>query len=81
MSHAANRKAYYEAHKDEILANQKAYREAHKDDRKAYYEAHKDDHRGAHVCNILRVHKEELKDDPERLSTDFLIAIINGEGI
>jgi len=54
---------------------------SHAANRKAYYEAHKDDHRGTHVCNILRVHKEKLKDDPERLSTDFLIAIINGVGI
>ena len=41
------RRAYYEAHKDEIAAYQRAYYEAHKDEavayRRAYYEAHKDE--------------------------------------
>ena len=42
-----HRRAYYEAHKDEIAAYQRAYREAHKDEaaayQRAYYEAHKDE--------------------------------------
>ena len=28
------------------------------------------------VCNILKKHAEDLKDDPERLSTEFLQSII-----
>ena len=44
---AAQKKAWYEAHKDQVAAQQKAYREAHKDQvaaqQKAWYEAHKEE--------------------------------------
>ena len=39
---AAYGKAYYEAHKDEIAANKKAYREAHKDEIAAYGKAYRE---------------------------------------
>jgi len=31
------------------------------------------------TCDILKAHKEILKDDPERLSGEFLISLICGE--
>jgi len=31
------------------------------------------------VCDILAAHHDILKDDPERLSTDFLISLTCGE--
>ena len=34
--------------------------------------------RGARVCSLLTEHHETLKDDPERLSTDFLKSLIGG---
>lgn len=35
------KKAYYQAHMDEIKAQQKAYREAHREEAKAYHKAYK----------------------------------------
>jgi hypothetical protein len=32
------------------------------------------------VCKILRDHSEWLKDDPERLSTDFILSLVNDRG-
>ena len=31
------------------------------------------------VCTILKEHKQALADDPERLSTDFILRLIRGE--
>ena len=42
---AASRRAYYEAHKDEIAAYQRAYREAHKDEAAAYQRAYQREYR------------------------------------
>jgi hypothetical protein len=32
------------------------------------------------VCRILRDHSDELKDDPERLSTEFILSMVNDRG-
>ena len=56
------RRAYYEAHKDEIAAYQRAYYEAHKDEiaayQRAYYEAHKDE-AAAYQRAYYEAHKDE----------------------
>ena len=31
------------------------------------------------VCTILKEHKQALADDPERLSTDFILKLVQGE--
>ena len=62
-------KAYYEAHRDEILAKRKAHYEAHREERKAYkrvhreeikswYQAHKED-RKAYSRDYYQAHKED----------------------
>ena len=61
-------------------------RKYHKDNRKKvnenshnYYHKHKKkrkEHKRP-ACRILKQHSEDLSDDPERLSTDFLINIIS----
>lgn len=33
----------------------------------------------SHVCKILKEHAENLKDDPERLSTDFIVGVCVNE--
>ena len=31
------------------------------------------------TCDILKHHHEQLKDDPDRLSTDFMLTLIKGK--
>jgi NAD+--asparagine ADP-ribosyltransferase len=66
----AQRKKYYAEHKEENLARQKKYREKHPENqaRRLSWE----------TCNILRAHKDALSDDPERLTTDFIMKIVKG---
>ena len=58
------KKAWYEAHKEEVKAKQKAYHQAHKESEKAknkvYYEAHKQEHI-ARVKAYKEAHKDEVK--------------------
>lgn len=54
----AYQRAYYHAHREEILARRKARHD---------------------TCKILKEHKEALADDPERLSTDFILRLVQGE--
>ena len=57
---------YYHAHREEILARRKAsaYR--------AQWYCHD-------TCKILKEHKEALADDPERLSTEFILKLVQGD--
>jgi hypothetical protein len=57
----AYQRAYYHAHREEILARRKAHR--------AQWD----------TCRVLREHKEALADDPERLSTEFILKLVQGE--
>jgi len=51
-----------------------------------YYHAHREEIRACRAqrychdtCKILKEHKEALADDPERLSTDFILRLVQGE--
>lgn len=57
----ARSRAYYQAHREEILANMKEHRKTR------------------NICRVLKAHKEALADDPERLSTEFLLKLVHGE--
>ena len=58
------KKAWYEAHKEQVKAKQKAYYQAHKESekakKKAYYKSHTEEHK-ARVKTWKESHKEELK--------------------
>lgn len=43
QTHKAERKAWYEAHRQEQRAKDKAYYDAHREERKAYYQAYKEE--------------------------------------
>ncbi len=64
----AYHRAYYHAHREEILARRKASAEAHPERQEAYRAQ-----RYCHdTCKILKEHKEALADDPERLIEESL---------
>ncbi len=72
---AAKRIAYYHAHREEILARRKAFAEAHPErqqEHRAQWYCHD-------TCRVLKEHKKALADDPERLSTDFILRLVQGE--
>jgi hypothetical protein len=54
--------------------------------RRAYYHAHREEIRAYRAqrychdtCKILKEHKEALADDPERLSTEFILKLVQGD--
>ena len=63
-------KTYYRENREKIL-----------EQRKAQYWANHDKKRSRRrvVCSTLKRHKEALADDPERLSTDFILELVQGE--
>ena len=71
----ARSRAYYQKHREEILARRKAYAEAHpekQEEHRAQWYCHD-------TCRVLKAHKQALADDPERLSTDFILKLVQGE--
>jgi len=69
---AAIKRKYYSAHKEEILARNREYARTHEkenQERQYSYE----------TCRILKAHKEALADDPDRLTTEFIMKIVTGE--
>lgn len=54
-----------------------ANKEKHNARMKKYHDAHKEEILRAEVCQIIKKHKEDLADDPERLSTDFILKLVN----
>lgn len=70
------RRTYYQENKDILAEKGKLWQEENKDrwneiQRKSIQKRNKN-----LTCNILKAHHEELKDDPERLSTDFINQLI-----
>jgi len=65
----ADRK-YYQSHKEEIIDYHRKYRASHRDKMKESIEKLEK----AVFCNILKKHKNDLSNDPERLSTDFILS-------
>ena len=63
VKHSARMRAYYEAHREEILARQRAYREAHREElaarSRAYSEAHREE-KAARNRAYYEAHREEL---------------------
>lgn len=53
-----------------------ANKEKHNEYTKKYYATHKKEILRAEVCQIIKKHKEDLADDPERLSTDFILKLV-----
>ena len=58
-----------------------ANKEKHNEYTKKYYATHKKEIETNklrnEVCQIIKKHKEDLADDPERLSTDFILKLVN----
>jgi len=71
----AYHREYYHAHREEILARRKASAEAHPERQ----EAHRAQWYCHDTCRVLEEHKQALADDPERLSTDFILRLVQGE--
>ena len=67
-------RAYYLAHRETILARHKVYNRMNQEARKMY---RKEQYK-IEACKILKKHKEDLADDPERLSTDFILKLVQG---
>ena len=60
---------------EERRAYQRAYYHAHREEIRAYRAQ-----RYCHdTCKILKEHKEALADDPERLSTEFILKLVQGD--
>jgi len=55
--------------------NDPDYRKRNREYAKAYYRS-KHPSTPSWVCRIIQQHHEEMKDDPERLSTDFIQKIV-----
>ncbi|MFA5458446.1 MAG: hypothetical protein WC261_12530, partial [Synergistaceae bacterium] len=72
----ARSRAYYQEHREEILAKKRVYDMANREKRAAYQKEYRKT-RG--ICRVLKEHKEALADDPERLSTDFILRLVQGE--
>ena len=71
----AYHREYYRAHREEILARRKAYAEAHpekQEEHRAQWYCHD-------TCRVLKAHKQALADDPERLSTEFILRLVQEE--
>ena len=66
-------KKYYIANKEKHNEYTKKYYATHK----KYYATHKKEVLRDEVCQIIKKHKEDLADDPERLSTDFILKLVN----
>lgn len=90
----AYNREYYHAHREEILAKKKVYDAANRERLRAYAQEYRKAHPEKYreydrnckerkareeTCKILKEHKQALADDPERLSTDFLLKLIRGE--
>ena len=57
-------KKFYDKNKDEILKKQREHRQYMKEEA---------------ACEIIKQHHEDMKDDPERLTTKFMKSIVNIE--
>lgn len=68
----AIRHNYYVAHKEEILARNREYARTHSKEAQARSLSWQ-------TCKILRAHKDALGDDPDRLTTEFIMKIVKGE--
>lgn len=67
------KKAYMKTYmKKYYIAN----KEKHNEYTKKYYATHKKEVLRDEVCQIIKKHKEDLADDPERLSTDFILKLV-----
>ncbi len=75
----AYNRAYYQEHKETILIRQKAYNRAHRERLNAYQRAYLEEKYHEDTCKILKEHKQALADDPERLSTDFILRLVQGD--
>jgi hypothetical protein len=61
---------WYEKNRDRVNAYQRVYQ-------RAYWRRNKDIlNKRLSVCSILKSHADELSDDPERLSTDFIVGLL-----
>ena len=72
----ARSRAYYQAHREEILAKKKVYDKANRERHIAYMKEYR---KTRNICRVLKEHKQALADDPERLPTAFLLKLIQGE--
>jgi hypothetical protein len=60
---------------EELRAYHREYYHAHREEIRAYRAQ-----RYCHdTCKILKEHKEALADDPERLSTEFILKLVQGD--
>lgn len=78
-------KKYREDHREELNAYNRKYRAEHKEENRAWQKKYREKHPenqarrlSWETCNILRAHKDALSDDPERLTTDFIMKIVKG---
>jgi hypothetical protein len=72
----ARSRAYYRAHREEILAKKKIYDKANRERHIAYMKEYR---KTRNICRVLKEHKQALADDPERLSTDFILKMVQGD--
>jgi len=75
------KRAYYQAHRKEILKKQKAYYAANPTIRKKHNEYMRKYRQIRGICRILEKHRQALADDPERLSTDFILKLVQGNDL
>ena len=75
----AYNRAYREAHKEYRAAYNMEWKKAHPEKYREYDRKQRERKAREETCKILKEHKEALADDPERLSTDFILRLIRGE--
>lgn len=69
-NHARYMKTYYKKHIERIREN------ARKRHKETYIPKQRHNQYREETCDILTEHHEELKDDPDRLSTEFIIGLV-----
>lgn len=56
-----------ERYREEVLRRSRRYAQEHREERRAA---------PISICSILKRHADDLLDDPDRLSTDFIVGLL-----
>jgi len=57
----------------------RAYNREYYQEHREKIQARRKEYYRRETCKILTAHKQALADDPERLSTDFILKLVQGE--
>lgn len=67
---------YREENKEKLVKTHQKYYRKNKEKYTAYYQRYRKKKEKVEACKIIREHHESLKDDPDRLTTEFIRDLI-----